>query len=296
MPSPARAVASPRAFTLVELLVVIGIIGLLVSILLPAVGAVREQSRSVKCLTNLRSIGQAVQTYATDHDGALVPCDVRDLSVPAGPNGFTTSETWATILVAGKYLPAPAGVAGNPDVPDNVFKCPNGILELVGTSSITTGLPVSREDRTGAMATQMTSKGLNPGRVIFVWYGTNGTSNAGQAYIPMQRCPPDNADTGVPRKILVIKRPAEVVLMFDGIGVVNYHQQNANRISARHGSTGNRRTNFLFADGHVASVLTRDLPGGAGDANNGAGAAGAQATFSLANLKNYPYPKFRLDQ
>ena len=63
---------SPRsAFTLIELLVVVAIIALLLSILLPALSGARDQAKSVKCLSNLRCLGQGIMTYATEEGGSL---------------------------------------------------------------------------------------------------------------------------------------------------------------------------------------------------------------------------------
>ena len=58
-------------FTLVELLVVIGIIALLISILLPSLARAREQSRMTKCLSNQREISKGAATFQNDHKGRL---------------------------------------------------------------------------------------------------------------------------------------------------------------------------------------------------------------------------------
>lgn len=57
-----------RAFTLVELLVVVAILSILLALLLPAVSRARQQALSVKCAANLRAMGQALTLYTTAYD------------------------------------------------------------------------------------------------------------------------------------------------------------------------------------------------------------------------------------
>ncbi len=64
--------SSRKAFTLVELLVVIGIIALLISIILPAMGKAKEASIRLKCLTMLRNLANAQAMYASEQHNALV--------------------------------------------------------------------------------------------------------------------------------------------------------------------------------------------------------------------------------
>ena len=77
----ARVKGTDRAFTLVELLVVIGIIALLISILIPALGRARDQAQRAKCMANLKTLTEAWVQYANDHKGRLV----RAETYPANP-------------------------------------------------------------------------------------------------------------------------------------------------------------------------------------------------------------------
>ncbi|HWB54845.1 MAG TPA: prepilin-type N-terminal cleavage/methylation domain-containing protein [Tepidisphaeraceae bacterium] len=82
-------------FTLVELLVVIGIIALLISILLPALNKAREQANLLVCESNLRSIGQLVQEYAAEHQGFTPACWSGTL--------YTTFADTLTVMVTHRY-------------------------------------------------------------------------------------------------------------------------------------------------------------------------------------------------
>jgi prepilin-type N-terminal cleavage/methylation domain-containing protein/prepilin-type processing-associated H-X9-DG protein len=88
-----------KAFTLVELLVVIGIIAVLIAIILPALNNARAAANSTACLANLRQMGQAVQMYAMSNKG-LLPYGYWNGSRPIGPNAnYPISTDWTILLL-----------------------------------------------------------------------------------------------------------------------------------------------------------------------------------------------------
>ncbi len=84
-PSPVGRLGGRQSgvFTLIELLVVIAIIAVLFSMLLPGLRQARELALQAACLGNVRQLGVAIQTYATDFD---------EYTVPWGYNGFGTVQ------------------------------------------------------------------------------------------------------------------------------------------------------------------------------------------------------------
>ena len=85
--------AHRRAFTLVELLVVVAVIALLVSLLVPAIAGARRAGQSTACLSNLRQLALAQSAYALSHDGRLV-----NYGIAHGPGGLDISNSWVEDL------------------------------------------------------------------------------------------------------------------------------------------------------------------------------------------------------
>src|SRR4051812_40651478 len=91
-----------RGFTLVELLIVIGIIAVLIALLLPAMNKAREQSRRTACLANLRTLGQAMVLYAnSSHDRLPNSNPLHTVNDYAGTN-------YVLVALANNFVRSPA--------------------------------------------------------------------------------------------------------------------------------------------------------------------------------------------
>lgn len=130
-----------NGFTLVELLIVIGIIALLIGILLPVINRARDAAQTVKCAANLRSIGQGVTLYSADYQGALPASNYyKGLSFDPA-TGQTPTQPTAGYVHWSSFLYGQKDAGTNDDIYRSsvgwdAFKCPalqNGGLPPANT-------------------------------------------------------------------------------------------------------------------------------------------------------------------